>query len=87
QPHIYISMRLTGLTFHRTHLLSALLSPLLLLALSACEAGLGLSLLVATSHAQSGDPNRLNLAKGGRFSAEVKTAGLDNTFKEWEEQV
>ncbi|NP_943612.1 NADH dehydrogenase subunit 4L (mitochondrion) [Erpetoichthys calabaricus] len=73
---------LTGLTFHRTHLLSALLclegmmlslfialamwstqndmmifssSPLLLLALSACEAGLGLSLLVATSRTHGSD--------------------------------
>nr|NP_008324.1 NADH dehydrogenase subunit 4L [Polypterus ornatipinnis]Q95916.1 RecName: Full=NADH-ubiquinone oxidoreductase chain 4L; AltName: Full=NADH dehydrogenase subunit 4L [Polypterus ornatipinnis]AAC60313.1 NADH dehydrogenase subunit 4L [Polypterus ornatipinnis]BAC23940.1 NADH dehydrogenase subunit 4L [Polypterus ornatipinnis] len=73
---------LSGLTFNRTHLLSALLclegmmlslfialamwctqnetmmfssAPLLLLALSACEAGLGLSLLVATARAHGSD--------------------------------
>nr|QZL13643.1 NADH dehydrogenase subunit 4L [Electrophorus voltai] len=67
---------LMGLTFHRTHLLSALLclegmmlsmyvamslwtlhlnsttyatAPMLLLAFSACEAGTGLALLVATT--------------------------------------
>nr|QNP08399.1 NADH dehydrogenase subunit 4L [Cynoglossus melampetalus] len=69
-------MGLTGVTFYRNHLLSALLcleglmlslflllaiwslqtnatafttTPMLLLAFSACEAGLGLALLVATT--------------------------------------
>nr|WNH20771.1 NADH dehydrogenase subunit 4L [Malacanthus brevirostris] len=73
---------LTGLTFHRTHLLSALLclegmmlslyialslwtlqlnvtnfavSPMLLLAFSACEASAGLALLVATSRTHGSD--------------------------------
>nr|ALR69019.1 NADH dehydrogenase subunit 4L [Taeniacara candidi] len=73
---------LTGLTFHRTHLLSALLclegimlslyiglslwtvqlnsinfssAPLLLLALSACEASAGLALLVATARTHGTD--------------------------------
>nr|YP_006073216.1 NADH dehydrogenase subunit 4L [Dendrophysa russelii]AFG17315.1 NADH dehydrogenase subunit 4L [Dendrophysa russelii] len=73
---------LTGLTFHRTHLLSALLclegmmlslfialslwtlqlnstsfsaAPMLLLAFSACEAGVGLALLVATSRTHGTD--------------------------------
>nr|QDX07561.1 NADH dehydrogenase subunit 4L [Callopanchax monroviae] len=73
---------LTGLTFHRTHLLSALLclegmmlslymalslwslqynsanffaGPLLLLAFSACEASVGLALLVATSRTHGSD--------------------------------
>nr|BBI37583.1 NADH dehydrogenase subunit 4L [Trimma rubromaculatum] len=73
---------LTGLAFHRTHLLSALLclegmmlslfmtlalwslelncanfsaAPLLLLALSACEASAGLALLVATARTHGTD--------------------------------
>nr|BBI37613.1 NADH dehydrogenase subunit 4L [Trimma benjamini] len=73
---------LAGLTFHRTHLLSALLclegmmlslylglslwtiemgamnlsvSPLLLLAFSACEASVGLALLVATARTHGTD--------------------------------
>nr|ADG95174.1 NADH dehydrogenase subunit 4L [Polypterus bichir bichir] len=76
------TLGLSGLTFNRMHLLSALLclegmmlslfialamwcslndmimfssAPLLLLALSACEAGLGLSLLVATSRTHGSD--------------------------------
>nr|YP_009685759.1 NADH dehydrogenase subunit 4L [Fundulopanchax sjostedti]QDU91995.1 NADH dehydrogenase subunit 4L [Fundulopanchax sjostedti] len=80
---------LVGLTFHRTHLLSALLclegimlsifialslwtlqldsnnfsaSPLLLLAFSACEASVGLALLVATARTHGSDRiNTLNL--------------------------
>nr|YP_009685746.1 NADH dehydrogenase subunit 4L [Aphyosemion kouamense]QDU92073.1 NADH dehydrogenase subunit 4L [Aphyosemion kouamense] len=80
---------LLGLTFHRTHLLSALLclegmmlslflalslwsvqlsstsfsaSPLLLLAFSACEASVGLALLVATARTHGSDRlNALNL--------------------------
>nr|YP_009685551.1 NADH dehydrogenase subunit 4L [Raddaella batesii]QDT76464.1 NADH dehydrogenase subunit 4L [Raddaella batesii] len=82
---MFISMftlGLTGLTFHRTHLLSALLclegmmlslfvaltlwlmqlnstnfsvSPLLLLAFSACEASVGLALLVATARTHGSD--------------------------------
>nr|YP_009685824.1 NADH dehydrogenase subunit 4L [Pronothobranchius seymouri]QDU91800.1 NADH dehydrogenase subunit 4L [Pronothobranchius seymouri] len=80
---------LSGLTFHRTHLLSALLclegmmlsifiafslwalqmsshnfstSPLLLLAFSACEASIGLALLVATARTHGSDRiNTLNL--------------------------
>nr|WNH23696.1 NADH dehydrogenase subunit 4L [Pomacanthus semicirculatus] len=73
---------LTGLAFHRTHLLSALLclegmmlslfiamslwtlqlgaitfalSPMLLLAFSACEASAGLALLVATARTHGTD--------------------------------
>nr|BAU46295.1 NADH dehydrogenase subunit 4L [Pethia gelius] len=73
---------LTGLTFNRTHLLSALLclegmmlslfialalwalqfeamvyltAPLLLLSFSACEAGTGLALLVATARTHGTD--------------------------------
>nr|NP_443432.1 NADH dehydrogenase subunit 4L [Elassoma evergladei]BAB70438.1 NADH dehydrogenase subunit 4L [Elassoma zonatum] len=73
---------LSGLAFHRTHLLSALLclegmmlslfialslwslqldsssfltSPMLLLAFSACEAGAGLALLVATARTHGSD--------------------------------
>nr|WNH23975.1 NADH dehydrogenase subunit 4L [Malacanthus plumieri] len=73
---------LAGVTFHRTHLLSALLclegmmlslyialslwalqlnvtnfavSPMLLLAFSACEASAGLALLVATSRTHGSD--------------------------------
>nr|ALF63195.1 NADH dehydrogenase subunit 4L [Dicrossus filamentosus] len=73
---------LLGLTFHRSHLLSALLclegmmlslfmalsfwtlqlsstnfstAPLLLLTLSACEAGTGLALLVASSRTHGSD--------------------------------
>nr|AKG95391.1 NADH dehydrogenase subunit 4L [Dunckerocampus dactyliophorus] len=76
------TLALTGLSFHRTHLLSALLclegmmlslylalslwtlqldspafslSPMLLLAFSACEAGIGLALLVATSRTHGTD--------------------------------
>nr|YP_007625466.1 NADH dehydrogenase subunit 4L [Polypterus teugelsi]ADG95317.1 NADH dehydrogenase subunit 4L [Polypterus teugelsi] len=80
---------LSGLTFNRTHLLSALLcleammlslfialamwssqnkimmfssAPLFLLAFSACEASLGLSLLVATSRTHGSDQlKNLNL--------------------------
>nr|YP_009685811.1 NADH dehydrogenase subunit 4L [Nothobranchius ocellatus]QDU91813.1 NADH dehydrogenase subunit 4L [Nothobranchius ocellatus] len=80
---------LSGLTFHRTHLLSALLClegmmlsifiafslwmlqmssnnfstpPLLLLAFSACEASIGLALLVATARTHGSDRiNTLNL--------------------------
>ncbi|YP_001293666.1 NADH dehydrogenase subunit 4L (mitochondrion) [Clupea harengus] len=75
---------LMGLTFHRTHLLSALLclegmmlalfvalslwtlqtevtnfsaAPMLLLAFSACEASVGLALLVATNRTHG--PNQL----------------------------
>nr|BBI37628.1 NADH dehydrogenase subunit 4L [Trimma emeryi] len=85
-PHFTFSAAFTlglmGLTFHRTHLLSALLclegmmlslfmglslwtlelncmnfsaSPLLLLAFSACEAGAGLALLVATARTHGTD--------------------------------
>nr|ACS37074.1 NADH dehydrogenase subunit 4L [Geotrypetes seraphini] len=73
---------LTGLVFHRMHLLSALicleglmlsifmglsawclqvesmmfsLSPMILLTLSACEAGTGLAILVATTHTHGSD--------------------------------
>nr|WIL10178.1 NADH dehydrogenase subunit 4L [Oreolalax rhodostigmatus] len=73
---------LTGLTFHRTHLLSALLclegtmlslylasslwssflslptysiAPMLILTFSACEAGTGLSLMVATTRTYGSD--------------------------------
>nr|YP_010428957.1 NADH dehydrogenase subunit 4L [Dascyllus trimaculatus]USO20973.1 NADH dehydrogenase subunit 4L [Dascyllus trimaculatus]WNH17117.1 NADH dehydrogenase subunit 4L [Dascyllus albisella] len=76
------TLGLTGLTFHRTHLLSALLclegmmlslyialslwtlqldstnfspSPMILLAFSACEAGTGLALLVATARTHGTD--------------------------------
>nr|WSP02205.1 NADH dehydrogenase subunit 4L [Clarias meladerma] len=76
------TLGLTGLAFHRTHLLSALLclegmmlslfialalwtfqlestvfsaSPILLLAFSACEAGAGLALLVATARTHGTD--------------------------------
>nr|YP_009685954.1 NADH dehydrogenase subunit 4L [Nothobranchius thierryi]QDW10535.1 NADH dehydrogenase subunit 4L [Nothobranchius thierryi] len=80
---------LSGLTFHRVHLLSALLClesmmlsvfialsvwmlqmdssnfstpPLLLLALSACEASVGLALLTATARTHGSDRiNILNL--------------------------
>nr|BBI37538.1 NADH dehydrogenase subunit 4L [Trimma emeryi] len=79
---VAFTLGLTGLTFHRTHLLSALLclegmmlslflglslwslelnsmsfsaSPLLLLALSACEAGAGLALMVATARTHGND--------------------------------
>nr|AGU46590.1 NADH dehydrogenase subunit 4L [Quasipaa verrucospinosa] len=70
-----------GLSFHRTHLLSALLClegmmltiyialslwpgqlappslmfPLLMLTMSACEAGLGLSLMIATARSHGND--------------------------------
>nr|QHI42803.1 NADH dehydrogenase subunit 4L [Nerophis ophidion] len=84
--HLVISncflLGLIGLSFHRTHLLSALLclegmmlslflaisiwtlqldspnlssAPMLLLAFSACEAAVGLSLLVATSRTHNSD--------------------------------
>nr|YP_004347961.1 NADH dehydrogenase subunit 4L [Colomesus psittacus]BAK09699.1 NADH dehydrogenase subunit 4L [Colomesus psittacus] len=73
---------LSGLAFHRTHLLSALLclegmmlslfialslwalqlssinlssAPMLLLAFSACEAGVGLALMVATARTHGSD--------------------------------
>nr|QCF40283.1 NADH dehydrogenase subunit 4L [Fejervarya kawamurai] len=72
---------LMGLSFHRMHLLSALLclegmmlvifislglwptqfnlsfvlSPLVMLTLSACEAGLGLSLMIATARSHGSD--------------------------------
>nr|ATL15877.1 NADH dehydrogenase subunit 4L [Rhacophorus poecilonotus] len=72
---------LIGLSFHRTHLLSALLClegmmliifitlslwpnqligsslmlPLILLSMSACEAGIGLSLMVATARSHGSD--------------------------------
>nr|YP_008758454.1 NADH dehydrogenase subunit 4L [Notorynchus cepedianus]BAO02734.1 NADH dehydrogenase subunit 4L [Notorynchus cepedianus] len=75
-------MGLMGLTFHRTHLLSALLclegmllslfiaisiwsmtmnctsysiTPMILLTFSACEAGTGLALLVATTRTHGSD--------------------------------
>nr|AGU46603.1 NADH dehydrogenase subunit 4L [Quasipaa shini] len=70
-----------GLSFHRTHLLSALLClegmmltiyialslwpnqltpsslmfPLIMLTMSACEAGLGLSLMIATARSHGSD--------------------------------
>nr|AGN71187.1 NADH dehydrogenase subunit 4L [Gastrophryne olivacea] len=72
---------LTGLAFHRAHLLSALLcleammltifiglalwpnnlspinfmTPLIMLTLSACEAALGLSLMIATARSHGSD--------------------------------
>nr|AGN71071.1 NADH dehydrogenase subunit 4L [Cardioglossa leucomystax] len=72
---------MTGLSFHRMHLLSALLClegmmltiyigtavwthcsststalmPLIVLTLSACEAGLGLSLMIATARSHGSD--------------------------------
>nr|AAW67989.1 NADH dehydrogenase subunit 4L [Limnonectes fragilis] len=72
---------LLGLSFHRTHLLSALLclegmmltifislslwpaqlthspllAPLIMLTFSACEAGLGLSLMIATARSYGSD--------------------------------
>nr|YP_009685863.1 NADH dehydrogenase subunit 4L [Aphyosemion gabunense]QDV92591.1 NADH dehydrogenase subunit 4L [Aphyosemion gabunense] len=76
------ALGISGLTFHRTHLLSALLclegmmlslflalavwaiqlnatnfsaAPLLLLAFSACEASVGLALLVATARTHGSD--------------------------------
>nr|YP_009312329.1 NADH dehydrogenase subunit 4L [Garra poecilura]BAV71804.1 NADH dehydrogenase subunit 4L [Garra poecilura] len=76
------TLGLMGLTFHRTHLLSALLclegmmlslfialtmwalqlevtgfftAPMLFLAFSACEAGMGLALLVATTRTHGTD--------------------------------
>nr|AVY52440.1 NADH dehydrogenase subunit 4L [Oreolalax jingdongensis] len=80
---------LIGLTFHRTHLLSALLclegtmlslylasslwstslsipmssiSPMLILTFSACEAGTGLALMVATTRTYGNDKlHNLNL--------------------------
>nr|YP_009685889.1 NADH dehydrogenase subunit 4L [Aphyosemion cyanostictum]QDV92526.1 NADH dehydrogenase subunit 4L [Aphyosemion cyanostictum] len=83
---LMFTLGLLGLTFNRTHLLSALLclegimlslfmalslwsllltsanfsaSPLLLLAFSACEASVGLALLVATARTHGSD--RLNV--------------------------
>nr|AIP86777.1 NADH dehydrogenase subunit 4L [Nidirana pleuraden] len=78
---IMFTIVLTGLSFHRMHLLSALLClegmmltvfiglslwpnqlsstplmiPLIMLTMSACEAGLGLSLMVATARSQGND--------------------------------
>ncbi|YP_009473033.1 NADH dehydrogenase subunit 4L (mitochondrion) [Phyllobates terribilis] len=80
---------LLGLSFHRSHLLSALLClegmmlslfisltlwstkltlltstmyPVIMLTLSACEAGLGLSLMIATARSHGSDNlNSLNL--------------------------
>nr|AGN71454.1 NADH dehydrogenase subunit 4L [Phyllomedusa tomopterna] len=80
---------LLGLSFHRTHLLSALLClesmmlaifislslwafksiltspmiyPLIMLTMSACEAGLGLALMIATARTHGSDNlNALNL--------------------------
>nr|ATL15871.1 NADH dehydrogenase subunit 4L [Rhacophorus modestus] len=75
------SIALMGLSFHRTHLLSALLClegmmltifitlslwpnqlassslmlPLILLSMSACEAGIGLSLMIATARSHGSD--------------------------------
>nr|YP_010148390.1 NADH dehydrogenase subunit 4L [Thayeria boehlkei]QQV68814.1 NADH dehydrogenase subunit 4L [Thayeria boehlkei] len=76
------ALGLTGLAFHRTHLLSALLclegmmlslftalalwvlqsesatfssAPIILLTFSACEASVGLALLVATSRSHGSD--------------------------------
>nr|YP_004327610.1 NADH dehydrogenase subunit 4L [Odorrana ishikawae]BAJ10921.1 NADH dehydrogenase subunit 4L [Odorrana ishikawae] len=72
---------LAGLSFHRTHLLSALLclegmmltiymglslwpnqlsstpftAPLIMLTMAACEAGLGLSLMIATARSHGND--------------------------------
>nr|AGN71162.1 NADH dehydrogenase subunit 4L [Dyscophus antongilii] len=81
---------LTGLAFHRTHLLSALLcleammltvfiglalwpnnlstsmsmTPLIVLTLSACEAALGLSLMIATARSHGNDKLKtLNLLR------------------------
>nr|AGN71428.1 NADH dehydrogenase subunit 4L [Phrynobatrachus keniensis] len=74
-------LSLTGLAFHRMHLLSALLClegmmlaifmalsfwpsqltstpfmlPLVMLTMSACEAGLGLSLMIATARSHGSD--------------------------------
>nr|AKN10620.1 NADH dehydrogenase subunit 4L [Odorrana schmackeri]ARO35566.1 NADH dehydrogenase subunit 4L [Odorrana schmackeri] len=78
---IMFSAVLAGLSFHRMHLLSALLclegmmlvifvglslwpnqlasspfsAPLIMLTMSACEAGLGLSLMVATARSHGND--------------------------------
>nr|YP_009382748.1 NADH dehydrogenase subunit 4L [Odorrana wuchuanensis]AOR39632.1 NADH dehydrogenase subunit 4L [Odorrana wuchuanensis] len=78
---IMFSTVLTGLSFHRMHLLSALLclegmmltifmglslwpnqlssapftAPLIMLTMAACEAGLGLSLMVATARSHGND--------------------------------
>nr|YP_009473020.1 NADH dehydrogenase subunit 4L [Hyloxalus subpunctatus]ASV64506.1 NADH dehydrogenase subunit 4L [Hyloxalus subpunctatus] len=82
-------LSLLGLSFHRSHLLSALLClegmmlslfiglslwmvkltplfsgmhPVIMLTLSACEAGLGLSLMIATARSHGSDNlNSLNL--------------------------
>nr|AGN71238.1 NADH dehydrogenase subunit 4L [Hyalinobatrachium fleischmanni] len=82
-------LSILGLSFHRTHLLSALLClegmmlsiflglglwamklsttssmmfPVLMLTMSACEAGLGLSLMIATARTHGTDDlNTLNL--------------------------
>nr|YP_008080452.1 NADH dehydrogenase subunit 4L [Chikila fulleri]ADR03264.1 NADH dehydrogenase subunit 4L [Chikila fulleri] len=80
--YLAFMLGLMGLTFHRTHLLSALiclegmmlslyialavwstqfesmltiLSPMILLTLSACGAGVGLSILVATNRTHGND--------------------------------
>nr|BAJ10968.1 NADH dehydrogenase subunit 4L [Staurois latopalmatus] len=85
---LMFSIVLMGFSFHRTHLLSALLClegmmlvifiglslwpsqltpsslvmPLILLTMSACEAALGLSLMVATARSHGNDNlNTLNL--------------------------
>nr|YP_008816356.1 NADH dehydrogenase subunit 4L [Nidirana okinavana]BAO04492.1 NADH dehydrogenase subunit 4L [Nidirana okinavana] len=78
---IMFAIVLAGLSFHRMHLLSALLclegmmltvfiglslwpsqltstplmAPLIMLTMSACEAGLGLSLMVATARSHGND--------------------------------
>nr|AGN71597.1 NADH dehydrogenase subunit 4L [Tomopterna cryptotis] len=78
---IMFTLVLMGLSFHRMHLLSALLClegmmltifiglslwptqlsstsfmmPLIMLTMSACEAGLGLSLMVATARSHGND--------------------------------
>nr|ARO35541.1 NADH dehydrogenase subunit 4L [Amolops hongkongensis] len=85
---VMFTIVLMGLSFHRMHLLSALLclegmmltifmglslwpnqlistsllAPLIMLTMSACEAGLGLSLMVATARSHGNDNlNTLNL--------------------------
>nr|QTE20697.1 NADH dehydrogenase subunit 4L [Odorrana macrotympana] len=78
---VMFSTALAGLSFHRMHLLSALLclegmmlviflglglwpnqlllspfmAPLIMLTMSACEAGLGLSLMIATARSHGND--------------------------------
>nr|AGN71123.1 NADH dehydrogenase subunit 4L [Crinia signifera] len=93
-PHLWLLISMfflgaLGLSFHRTHLLSALLClesmmlalflglalwasylviaapmvlPIISLTMSACEAGLGLALMIATARAHGSDNlNTLNL--------------------------